>query len=341
MIDYEVYHFEKIEGPAEGLPLLTQAVVGLSIVGVFVGLCYSVYTRVSNNPSKKGTAIEAQQNLVSAPPINQPEVIKKNDTVYVINNGQAIPVTTPVTLASGATVNSSGQITYSNGTTVTIENNQALYPDGSVNYQTSNSIAAGGTGGGSTEGGGSTGGGSTGGSGSTPTEIPTPTTGSGGGTGGGTTPSDTPIPTSAFPSVTAAPSPTSGPTDVPTPTPTSPVPTPTDIPIPTGRSTTVALIPVDGSGQSGTANISEINSQVKVQVSVSGGWYPNQPTYVRRGVCPDADNVIYSLANTLYGYGQTVVNATYDQFLAQKPITISLHHSAFQINTFTSCGNVP
>lgn len=303
MIEYEVYHFEKVKLAKTSSHWLYPVIGGC--IGLVI-LSFFVFKKNIQKPART-VAKSVTRTQVAPPPVNPPQVIKHDGQVFVITKGQAVAVTDTLKLSNGTSISTTGQVTYPSGTTATIDNNQAVYSDGSIGYQTSGSVNYP----------------------SPPNNTPTPT------------PLVTLTPTTGvLPTSTIMPSPTlPGLTN--TPAPTSPLPTPTDIPIPTGRSTVVTLLPVDNSGQSGSAAIAEINNQVKVQVSVSGGVYPSQPTDLRSGGCPDGGNKLYTLANTQYGYGQSVVNVTYDQLLTQRPMALSLHYSAFQINTATACGSMP
>jgi hypothetical protein len=128
--------------------------------------------------------------------------------------------------------------------------------------------------------------------------------------------------------------PTSAPTSVPTnpPNPTSP---PTQAP---GRSRVVQLATQNNSGQSGTATITELGSQTRVVLSLSGGTFPNpQPAHIHSGTCLNPGGIIYGLTNVTGGQSTTLVNATYDQVNAAFGI-LNIHKSVAESGVYTACG---
>jgi hypothetical protein len=107
------------------------------------------------------------------------------------------------------------------------------------------------------------------------------------------------------------------------------------------RKLEIALLPDNNSGQSGIAEITEMGSQVKVEVILSGAPAGSvQPSHIHVGNRPNLGAVKYPLNNVVDGVAETVLNVTFDKLLSERPLGINVHKSAAELSVYVASGNL-
>lgn len=103
----------------------------------------------------------------------------------------------------------------------------------------------------------------------------------------------------------------------------------------------VRLTEQSDSGQIGIATITEEEGKAKVSINVVGEPDDaSQPAHIHAGQCPTPGAVAYPLTNVVDGDSETILNVSYDDLMAKKPLAINLHKSAAESNVYVDCGNV-
>ncbi len=104
---------------------------------------------------------------------------------------------------------------------------------------------------------------------------------------------------------------------------------------------TVTLNPQNGSGESGTAVLTQMGADVKVVISLKGTPATTpQPAHIHTGTCSNLGGVAYPLSNVVGGSSTTTVKGvTIDQLLS-RPTAINVHESAADLGKYVACGNI-
>ena len=109
----------------------------------------------------------------------------------------------------------------------------------------------------------------------------------------------------------------------------------------TPASITIKLGALNGSGETGTATLTQLASGVKVVVALKNAPAAAQPTHIHIGTCGNIKKAPeYPLVNTVNGAGtSTVAGVTIKQLLAGK-YAINVHKSTMDLATYVACGNI-
>ena len=104
---------------------------------------------------------------------------------------------------------------------------------------------------------------------------------------------------------------------------------------------TVTLNQQNGSGETGTATLTQQGSDVKVVIALKGAPATTpQPAHIHDGTCADLKGVAYALTNVVGGSSTTVVKGvTVDKLLAGTN-AINVHASAEDLGKYVACGNI-
>lgn len=104
---------------------------------------------------------------------------------------------------------------------------------------------------------------------------------------------------------------------------------------------TIKLGALNGSGETGTATLTQLASGVKVVVALENAPAAAQPTHIHIGTCGNINKAPeYPLVNTVNGAGtSTVAGVTIKQLLAGK-YAINVHKSTMDLATYVACGNI-
>jgi hypothetical protein len=105
----------------------------------------------------------------------------------------------------------------------------------------------------------------------------------------------------------------------------------------------VNLGPLNSSGESGTATLSDVGgNKTKVVIAVTGqpANVP-QPVHVHKGTCAQMDpKPAYGLTTLTDGKSETVIDQPLSS-LQRERFAINGHKSAQEANTYVFCGDIP
>lgn len=106
-------------------------------------------------------------------------------------------------------------------------------------------------------------------------------------------------------------------------------------------SVTVDLKAQNGSGETGTATLTQVSGDVKVVVTLKNAPAGAQPAHIHEGTCAKLNPApAYPLQSVSNGTStSTVKGVTIDQLLA-KPYAINVHKSTSDLATYVSCGEI-
>jgi hypothetical protein len=104
---------------------------------------------------------------------------------------------------------------------------------------------------------------------------------------------------------------------------------------------TVKMNALNGSGENGTATLTQQPKGVQVVIKLVNAPATAQPTHIHIGTCGNIKKAPeYPLNNTVNGSSTSVVSGvTIDQLLAGH-YAINVHKSASDLATYVSCGNI-
>lgn len=103
---------------------------------------------------------------------------------------------------------------------------------------------------------------------------------------------------------------------------------------------TVNLAAQNGSGENGTAVLTQVGADVKVVISIPNGPAGPQPAHIHTGTCAALGGVAYPLQSLTSGSSTTTIKGvTIDQLVAGKN-AINVHKSASDLGTYVSCGSI-
>jgi hypothetical protein len=106
------------------------------------------------------------------------------------------------------------------------------------------------------------------------------------------------------------------------------------------RSLEIKLDEMNGSGEAGTATLSEQGEKTLVVVTLSNGLSTRQPSHLHEGTCDDyTPRPAYGLSDVVNGRSRTLVNAPFDR-LTSGALIVNVHKSYDDIATQASCGVV-
>jgi len=107
------------------------------------------------------------------------------------------------------------------------------------------------------------------------------------------------------------------------------------------NSITIAMKPLNNSGESGSATLTQEGDGVKIVVSLKGAPSAAQPTHIHIGTCGNIKPAPeYALVSLTDGAStSTVKGITIDQLLAGK-YAINVHKSADDLGTYVACGEI-
>jgi hypothetical protein len=103
---------------------------------------------------------------------------------------------------------------------------------------------------------------------------------------------------------------------------------------------TVQLGPLNNSGESGNAVLSEDGTKTKVVVTINGAPAGvGQPLHVHKGTCAQIDpKPAFGLTTLTDGKSETVIDVPIGDL--RKGYAINGHKSAQEANTYVFCGNI-
>ncbi len=107
------------------------------------------------------------------------------------------------------------------------------------------------------------------------------------------------------------------------------------------NSVTITMNAQNGSGQSGTATLTDMgNGQTTVSVNISGGIPDGQPAHIHKGTCATLDpSPIYPLTSIVNGTTQATVNTSLSE-LTSGTYAVNVHKSKTEASVYVSCGDI-
>ena len=104
---------------------------------------------------------------------------------------------------------------------------------------------------------------------------------------------------------------------------------------------TVDMKAQNGSGESGTATLTQTDAGVKVDIDIKNGTDAAQPAHIHQGTCPKINPAPqYPLTNVTDGKSTTVVKGVKLADLLKGPYAINVHKSTSDLATYVSCGDI-
>jgi Cu/Zn superoxide dismutase len=107
-------------------------------------------------------------------------------------------------------------------------------------------------------------------------------------------------------------------------------------------SVTVKMVAENGSGENGTAVLTQEADGVKVDVSLDGAPKDTpQPTHIHVGTCDNLNKAPkYPLTNTVDGKSTTTVSGLKLSDLLAGTFAVNVHKSTTDLGTYVSCGDI-
>ncbi|MEO7201812.1 MAG: hypothetical protein ABI431_03780 [Candidatus Tumulicola sp.] len=111
-------------------------------------------------------------------------------------------------------------------------------------------------------------------------------------------------------------------------------------PMAMSKTATVKLAAQNGSGENGTATITEVTGGINVVIALKGAPATAQPAHIHTGSCPKPGGVKYPLTNVVDGASKTMVKGVTLAELMASPMSINVHESAADLQKYVSCGDI-
>ena len=114
-------------------------------------------------------------------------------------------------------------------------------------------------------------------------------------------------------------------------------------PIATGAAATTATIKLteqNGSGENGSATLTDADGGVTVVITLSGAPAGAQPAHIHDGTCADLKGVAFGLKDVVNGSSTTTLAGTTVAALTAKPYAINVHESAANLGRYVACGDL-
>jgi Cu/Zn superoxide dismutase len=102
----------------------------------------------------------------------------------------------------------------------------------------------------------------------------------------------------------------------------------------------VKLAAQNGSGENGTATLTQAGGDVQVVIALSGAPATAQPAHIHTGTCSSLGGVAYPLTSVTGGKSTTTVKGVTIAQLLAKPTAINVHESADDLQKYVACGNI-
>lgn len=110
---------------------------------------------------------------------------------------------------------------------------------------------------------------------------------------------------------------------------------------PAPKSVTIRMNALNGSGENGTATLTQTKSGVAILLKLVNTPKYAQPTHIHIGTCGKIDAAPeYGLKSTIGGSSKTMVIGIKLADLLKGHYAINVHKSARDLKTYVSCGNI-
>jgi hypothetical protein len=109
----------------------------------------------------------------------------------------------------------------------------------------------------------------------------------------------------------------------------------------TPSTVTIKMNAQNGSGETGTAVLTQEKDGVQVAVTLTGAPSGAQPTHIHMGTCAKLNpKPTYPLTNTVGGKSTTLVKGVTLSTLLASHYAVNVHKSLDDIKTYVSCGDI-
>ncbi|MDE2482922.1 MAG: hypothetical protein KGN02_12135 [bacterium] len=109
----------------------------------------------------------------------------------------------------------------------------------------------------------------------------------------------------------------------------------------TPKTLTIKMAALNGSGENGTATLTQESDGVLVVVNLKNAPKDAQPTHIHIGTCGNINKAPeYALQNTVGGKGTSTVKGVKLSDLLMGHYAINVHKSTTDLGTYASCGNI-
>ncbi len=107
------------------------------------------------------------------------------------------------------------------------------------------------------------------------------------------------------------------------------------------KSITIAMKALNGSGEDGSATLTQTGKDIKIVITLKNGPAFDQPTHIHAGTCVSINpSPEFPLASTNGGKSTYVLHNETLDFLTSHPYAINIHKSTSDLATYASCGNI-
>ncbi len=104
---------------------------------------------------------------------------------------------------------------------------------------------------------------------------------------------------------------------------------------------TVPLSAQNGSGESGSAKLTDGTGGLTVVVTIKGAPATAQPEHIHTGTCSNLGGVAYPLKDLVNGASTTTISGlTIAALTGSKAYAINVHESASNLGKYVACGNI-
>lgn len=104
---------------------------------------------------------------------------------------------------------------------------------------------------------------------------------------------------------------------------------------------TVTLKAQNGSGEDGTATLTQSGGDLTVTIAIPSGPTTPQPVHIHMGSCATLGGVKYPLTNVVSGKSTTTLKGVTLASVETGGFAINVHKSTSDLGTYVSCGDIP
>ena len=104
---------------------------------------------------------------------------------------------------------------------------------------------------------------------------------------------------------------------------------------------TIKLGAQSGSGETGTATLTQVTGGVNVAIKLGNAGTAAQPAHIHEGTCGKLNPAPkYPLSNVVAGSSVTTVPGITLGDLLKSPFAINVHHNADDLKSYVACGDI-
>lgn len=107
------------------------------------------------------------------------------------------------------------------------------------------------------------------------------------------------------------------------------------------QTASVTMKAQNGSGEDGTATLTQSGADLTVTISIPSGPTTPQPAHIHTGSCANLGGVKYPLTNVVSGKSTTTLKGVMLASVETGGFAINVHKSTSDLATYVSCGDIP